>query len=132
MSFLKEFKEFAIRGNVVDMAVGVIIGGAFGKIVTSLIDNVIMPPIGYAMGGTDFKNLKSVIQQEDVANKVAEVSIKYGLFIQEIVNFVVLAFIIFLMIRTINKIRTVEEPPAAPLTPSELLLVEIRDTLRKR
>ncbi len=134
MSVGKEFKEFAMRGNVVDLAVGVIIGAAFGKIVTSLVNDVVMPPIGYLTGGIDFKNLKVMIKAGDPAKKIADVSINYGNFINTIIEFLIVAFCIFLMVKAINSMKKpVEEAPveeAAP-TKEELLLTEIRDLLAK-
>ncbi len=105
MGMISEFKEFAMKGNVVDMAVGIIIGAEFGKIVNSLVNDVIMPPIGLAIGGVDFKDLKLVLQNADAAaNKVA-VAISYGAFIQSIFNFIIIAFAIFMMIKAINSLR---------------------------
>ena len=135
MGFLKEFKEFAMRGSVVDLAVGVVIGGAFGKIVTSLVDDIIMPPIGYATGGIDFSQLKYIIQPGDEAAGLAEVAINYGNFINVIIQFIIVAFCIFLVIKGINSLkRKQEEAPAAPAAPSneEVLLAEIRDLLRTK
>ena len=134
MSIVKEFKEFAMRGNVVDLAVGVIIGAAFGKIVTSLVNDVIMPPIGYLTGGIDFKNLKVVIKPADAANKVAEVAINYGNFINTVIEFLIIAFCIFLIVKAINSLKQPEEaaPAAEPApTKEELLLTDIRDLLAK-
>jgi large conductance mechanosensitive channel len=134
MSIAKEFKEFAMRGNVVDLAVGVIIGAAFGKIVTSLVNDVIMPPIGYLTGGIDFKNLKILIKPADAIKKTAEVSINYGNFINTIIEFLIIAFCIFLMVKAINSLKRPEEiPPTAPPEPTkeEVLLTEIRDLLAK-
>jgi len=136
MSIVKEFKEFAMRGNVIDLAVGVIIGASFGKIVTSLVDDVIMPPIGYLMGGIDFADKKIVIKDEDVANKIAEVSIKYGNFLNTLIQFLIVAFCIFLMIKFINSLKKKEEvveaiAEALP-TKEEVLLSEIRDILRSQ
>ena len=125
MGFFKEFKEFAMKGNVMDMAVGVIIGGAFGKIVTSLVDDVLMPAIGTLTGGVDFSNL---------AVTFGDASLKYGSFIQNIIDFLIIAFCIFLMIKGMNKLsKKKEEEPAAPAEPSneEKLLSEIRDLLKK-
>lgn len=133
MGFMKEFKEFAMRGSVVDLAVGVIIGGAFGKIVTSLVNDVIMPPIGYLTGGIDFSEMKYVIESADEANGVAETAINYGNFINVIIEFLIIAFCIFLVIKGINSLkRKEEEAPAAPPEPSqeEILLTEIRDLLK--
>jgi len=135
MGFMKEFKEFAMRGSVVDLAVGVVIGGAFGKIVTSLVNDVIMPPIGYLTGGIDFAELKYVIEPADEANEVAEVAIMYGNFINVIIEFLIIAFCIFLVIKGLNSLkRKEEEAPAAPPEPSkeEVLLTEIRDLLRSK
>lgn len=135
MGFLKEFKEFAMRGSVVDLAVGVVIGGAFGKIVSSLVDDVIMPPIGYITGGVDFGNLKYVLQAADEAAGVAEVSVSYGNFINAIIQFLIVAFCIFLVIKGINSLkRKEEEAPAEPAAPSneEVLLGEIRDLLKSK
>ena len=133
MSMGGEFKEFIARGNVVDMAVGVIIG-AFGKIVSSLVDQVIMPPIGLATGGIDFAQLKVVLKAADPAVKQAEVAIQYGAFINTVIQFLIVAFVIFMMVRGINNLRRKEaEAPAAPPAPTktETLLEDIRDALRK-
>lgn len=135
MGFLKEFKEFAMRGSVVDLAVGVIIGGAFGKIVTSLVDDIIMPPIGYLTGGIDFSEMRYVIKPGDEAAGTAEVAIAYGNFLNVVIQFIIVAFCIFLIIKGINALkRKQEEAPAAPPAPSneEVLLTEIRDLLRAR
>jgi large conductance mechanosensitive channel len=122
---LKEFKEFAMRGNVVDMAVGIIIGGAFGMIIKSLVDDVLMPPIGLLLGGVDFSNLFLVLRQgakpgpyASVAEAKAAgaVSINYGLFVNNIISFVIVAFAVFLLVRTINRLRREEQAPAAPNT----------------
>lgn len=135
MSIVKEFKEFAMRGNVIDLAVGVIIGASFGKIVTSLVDDIIMPPIGYVMGGIDFADKKLVLKDADVANKIAEVSIKYGNFLNTLIQFLIVAFCIFLMIKFINTLKkkeeVIEKVTAAP-TKEEVLLSEIRDILRSQ
>ena len=134
MAIIKEFKEFAMRGNVVDLAVGVIIGAAFGKIVTSLVNDIIMPPIGYLLGGIDFSNKKITLVEADAAKKVAEVAIRYGTFINSIIDFVIVAFCIFLVIKGINSMKKKEEEaPAAAPAPSneEVLLTEIRDLLAK-
>ncbi len=135
MGFLKEFKEFAMRGSVVDLAVGVVIGGAFGKIVTSMVDDIIMPPIGYLTGGIDFSQMRYVIQAGDEAAGVAEVAITYGNFINVIIQFIIVAFCIFLVIKGINSLKRKQEAaPAAPPAPSneEVLLAEIRDLLRAK
>ncbi|MCW9716347.1 large-conductance mechanosensitive channel protein MscL [Avibacterium sp. 21-594] len=132
MSFMKEFREFAMRGNVVDMAVGVVIGGAFGKIVSSLVADVIMPVLGLFTGGVDFKDLHIVLKQ--AVGETPAVTLNYGVFVQNIVDFVIIAFAIFLVIKGINKMKKpVEEAPVAPAEPSneEKLLTEIRDLLKK-
>ncbi len=127
MSFLKEFKEFAIRGNVVDMAVGVVIGGAFGKIVSSLVGDVIMPLAGAVVGGLDFKELKFILVQAQGATPA--VTINYGLFIQSIIDFMIIAFAIFVAIRLINKLKAPADEVVEP-TAQEVLLAEIRDLLK--
>ena len=137
MSMIQEFKEFAMRGNVVDLAVGVIMGAAFAPIVSTLVEKVIMPPIGYAMGGVDFSAKKIIIQAAEPANKVAEVSIQYGSFINALINFAITAFAIFLLVKAINnmKVRFEKEKAAAPPPPpsrQEVLLEEIRNALVKR
>lgn len=139
MSFMKEFKEFAMRGNVVDMAVGVIIGGAFGKIVTSLVQDVIMPPIGMMLGGLDFKSLFVNLGETSYATlaeaeKAGAPIIKYGAFINTVVDFVIVAFVIFLAIKGMNSLKRAEPPApeAPPATPEDILLLrEIRDSLKK-
>jgi large conductance mechanosensitive channel len=135
VTMLREFREFIARGNVIDLAVGVIIGAAFGKIVTSLVDNVVMPPIGLMLGKVDFAQLKIVLQPADPATKVAEVAIQYGAFFNTIIQFLIVAFIIFLMIKLMNTMRRQEakEPSPTPApTPTETLLGEIRDLLKAR
>jgi large conductance mechanosensitive channel len=129
----KEFREFIARGNVVDLAVGVIIGAAFGAVVKSLVEQVVMPPIGLATGGIDFSQLKYVLKPADLAAKTAEVSIAYGAFINTIINFLIVAFVIFLLVKAVNSLKRQQAaaPPAAP-TPSEALLTEIRDLLKSR
>lgn len=121
----KEFKEFAIKGNVVDLAIGVIIGGAFGKIVTSLVNDVIMPLIGLVLGGINFSNLEL---------KVGSAVVKYGAFIQSVLDFLIIAFSIFLIVRSINKIKKKEEEAPTEPGPSkeEILLTEIRDLLKHK
>lgn len=144
MSFLSEFKAFAIRGNVIDLAVGVIIGGAFGKIVSSLVDDVLMPPLGYLMGRVDFSEYFLVLYRPDGAPEVfttlqaaknaGAVAIGYGNFINVLIQFVIVAFAIFILIRQINKLQKAEaEKAAAPPAPTrtEVLLEEIRDSLKK-
>jgi large conductance mechanosensitive channel len=138
---LKEFKEFAMRGNVMDMAVGIIIGAAFGKIVTSLVSDVIMPPIGLLMGNVDFSNLFVNLDMDATYASVAAAQeagapiIKYGLFINTILDFVIVAFAIFLVIRGLNKLKKKQEaaPPPPPPGPTaeEKLLAEIRDLLKQ-
>src|SRR5439155_25774277 len=131
MSFSSEFREFVMRGNVVDLAVGVIIGGAFGKIVSSLVDQVIMPPIGLLTSGVDFSQLKLVLKAADPLAKKPEVAIQYGAFINTCIQFLIVAFVIFLIIQAMNRMRRTPEPaPAAtPPPPSreEELLTQIRD-----
>jgi len=135
MSVVKEFKEFAMRGNVVDLAVGVIIGAAFGKIVTSLVNDIIMPPIGYLTGGIDFKNLKVVIKAADPVKKAAEVAINYGNFINTVIEFLIIAFCIFMVVKAINSMKQPEPEPAPVADPEptkeEVLLTQIRDLLAK-
>lgn len=133
MSFFSEFKEFALKGNVVDLAVGVIIGGAFGKIVTSLIENVIMPPIGLVTGGVDFSNLAVTLKAAQ--GDQAAVLWKYGAFVQTVVDFTVLAMCIFVMVKTMNQMKrkAEEQPPAPEAVPADtLLLTEIRDLLKSQ
>jgi large conductance mechanosensitive channel len=131
----KEFREFIARGNVVDLAVGVIIGAAFGAIVKSLVDQVIMPPIGLATGGVDFAAMKWVLKPADAVTKHAEVAIAYGAFLNTVIQFLIVAFVIFLIVKGINSLKREEAaeaaPPAGP-TPTEALLTEIRDLLKSR
>ena len=137
MGFIKEFKEFAIRGNVLDMAVGVVIGGAFGKIVSSLVSDVMMPIISIVTGGLNFTHWKLVMKQAVMQGETVvspEVAVNYGMFIQVVIDFIIIAFSIFLVIKGINNLkRKKEEEPAAPEKPSEVivLLTEIRDLLKK-
>ena len=136
MSLLSEFREFAARGDVVDLAVGVIIGASFGKIVTSLVDQVVMPPIGLLLGRVDFSKLEWVLVPEDPATEAVEkVAIQYGAFINTLIQFLIVAFVVFLMVKMVNKLRREQpaepEAPAAP-TPTEALLAEIRDELKAR
>ena len=131
----KEFSEFIARGNVVDLAVGVIIGAAFGAVVKSLVEQVIMPPIGLATGGLDFAQLKYVLKPADLAAKTAEVAIGYGAFVNTLINFLIVAFVIFLIVKAVNSLKREEAAaPSAPPgpTPSETLLTEIRDLLKSR
>jgi large conductance mechanosensitive channel len=132
MSMMSEFKSFAMRGNVIDMAVGIVIGGAFGKIVSSFVSDVLMPPIGMMMGGVDFSDLALVLQE--ASGDVAAVTINYGSFIQTVVDFLIIAFAIFMVVKAMNNMKKKEEAaPAAPPKPSaeEVLLTEIRDALKK-
>ncbi|MCZ7611689.1 MAG: large-conductance mechanosensitive channel protein MscL [Ignavibacterium sp.] len=132
MSMIKEFKEFAMRGNVVDMAVGIIIGGAFGKIVSSFVADVIMPPIGILLGGVDFSNLAITIKEG--SEGVEPVLLKYGMFINTIIDFLIIAFAIFLAIKAMNSLKKKQEeaPAAPPEPPADVkLLTEIRDLLKK-
>lgn len=136
MSLFKEFKEFAVKGNVIDLAVGIIIGAAFSGIVQSLVDQVIMPPIGLLTGGVDFSNLEWVLVPENPATEeIEKVAIQYGAFINTLVQFLIVAFVVFLLVKGINRLRREQaaqpapETPPAP-TPTEALLTEIRDELR--
>jgi large conductance mechanosensitive channel len=130
---LNEFKEFAMKGNVVDLAVGFILGGAFSTIVSSLVNDVIMPPIGLLLGGVDFSNLKIVLQAANEASETAEVAINYGLFINNVISFVIVALALFFIIKSMNSLKKKqEEEPKEEPTPVEVtLLTEIRDALRK-
>lgn len=134
--FIQEFKDFAVKGNAVDMAVGVIIGGAFGKIVSSIVDDIIMPPIGWLIGGVNFSDLKITLPSVDIAGleKMQSATINYGNFIQNLIDFIIIAFCVFLLVKGINRLtkRNKEEAPAAPPAPSkeEQLLTEIRDLLK--
>ena len=136
MGMLNEFKEFAMRGNVIDLAVGVVIGAAFGKIVSALVDKIIMPPIGIAIGGVDFSKLALTLKEASVDAAGAEVPavvVAYGEFINAVIQFTIIAFAIFMIVKIINKLHKKEEAPAEPEAPSEevLLLREIRDALKK-
>ena len=133
MGMMQEFKTFAMRGNVVDMAVGIVIGGAFGKIVSSFVADVVMPPIGLIIGGVDFKNLAMTIK--DAVGEAPAVTVNYGLFIQTVFDFLIVAFAIFMVIRGMNSLKKKEEEaPAAPPEPpkEEILLTEIRDLLKQK
>jgi large conductance mechanosensitive channel len=132
MSLTKEFKGFAMRGNVIDLAVGVIIGMAFGKIISSLVADVIMPPLGLLIGGISFSHLAVTLKQASGA--APAVTLNYGLFVQAVVDFLIIAFTIFLAVKGINKLTQPAPAPAAPPKPSneEVLLAEIRDLLKKR
>jgi large conductance mechanosensitive channel len=127
---LQEFKTFAMRGNVIDLAVGVVIGAAFGKIVSSLVDQVIMPPIGLATGGVDFSHLKWVLKPADPASKTAEVAIQYGAFINTVITFLIIAFVIFLLVKAINRLAPKPDEAPAAQPADVVLLTEIRDLLR--
>jgi len=132
MSIMKEFREFAMRGNVVDLAVGIIIGGAFGKIVSSVVSDVLMPPIGLLVGGVDFSGLSITLKAAEA--EAPAVVIRYGVFINSIIDFIIVAAAVFLLIRAINSLKKKEvAAPAAPAAPpkQELLLEEIRDILKK-
>jgi len=129
MSFVSEFKEFAMKGNVVDMAVGIIIGGAFGKIIASAVSDVIMPLVGMLMGGVDFSSLSYVIQE--ATDGAEAVTLKYGLFIQNIVDFLIIAIVIFIAIKIMNSAKKPEEEAPAEAPAQEVLLGEIRDLLKK-
>ncbi|HEY2346096.1 MAG TPA: large-conductance mechanosensitive channel protein MscL [Xanthomonadaceae bacterium] len=137
MGMMSEFKEFAMRGNVVDLAVGVVIGGAFGKIVGSLVDQIIMPPIGILTGGVDFSALKWVLKpgdDSDPKHKIAEVAIGYGAFLNTVLQFIIIAFAIFIVVKAINRVSRKPEPAPAPPPPTPedvLLLREIRDSLKR-
>ncbi|WP_107791433.1 large-conductance mechanosensitive channel protein MscL [Campylobacter concisus] len=132
MSFISEFKEFAMRGNVIDMAVGVVIGGAFGKIVSSLVGDIIMPVVGVVTGGVNFTDLKLTLKE--AVDSAPAVTINYGSFIQTMVDFLIIAFCIFCVIKALNSLKKkpVEEAPSEPETPADIaLLTEIRDLLKK-
>jgi large conductance mechanosensitive channel len=144
MSVVKEFKEFAMRGSIVDMAVGIIIGSAFGRIISSVVTDVLMPPIGMAIGRVDVKDFKLVLQKaapaviengQVVKQAINEVTLRYGMFIQTIIDFLIVAFCIFLVVKVMNRLKKKEEEkPAAPLEPTkeEILLTEIRDLLKEK
>lgn len=143
MGMLKEFKEFAVKGNVVDMAVGIIIGGAFGTIVQSMVKDVLMPPIGLLLGGVDFSDLFIVIKGEGHFSSVVQaaqagaVTINYGLFLNNVISFIIVAFAVFLLIKGINRLKQeahheAQAPAVPPPTPEDVLLLrEIRDSLKK-
>lgn len=140
MGIIKEFKEFAVRGNVLDMAIGVVIGGAFGKIVSAIVSDIIMPPIGVLVSGMNFFDLKWIIKKAGVdaaGVEIPEVTINYGSFIQTVFDFVIIAFAIFMLVKAINKLhkkdKKLPEPAADPApTKEEILLTEIRDLLKKQ
>ena len=134
MSIFSEFREFIARGNVIDLAVGVIVGAAFGDIVKSLVDQVVMPPIGLLMSGVDFSQLKLVLKVADPVKKSAEVAILYGAFFNTMIKFLIIAWVVFLMVKGVNAIRRKEaqNPDPTPVAPppQEALLIEIRDLLK--
>ncbi len=133
MSILNEFREFIARGNVVDLAVGVIIGGAFGKIVTALVEDVVMPPIGLLMSGVDFSLMNWVLKADNPATKVDEmVAIQYGAFLNTIIQFLIVAWVVFLLVKAVNTLRRAQAAEVSPPAPSaqEALLTEIRDLLK--
>ncbi|MBR4521616.1 MAG: large-conductance mechanosensitive channel protein MscL [Prevotella sp.] len=139
-NFIKEFKEFAVKGNAIDMAIGVIIGGAFGEIVNSIVNDIIMPPIGWLIGGVNFSDLKVELPKVvlDSGIELAPATINYGSFVQTIINFIIIALCVFMMIKGLAKLKNSKEAeaeaPAAPAEPSneEKLLTEIRDLLAKK
>ena len=130
MGMIKEFKEFALKGNVVDMAVGIIIGAAFGKIVSSVVGDVIMPPIGLMLGGMDFSSLAIVLKE--AVGEAPAVTLNYGKFIQTVVDFIILAFCIFILIKGMNTLKRKEEEAPAEPPKQEVLLTEIRDLLKSK
>jgi large conductance mechanosensitive channel len=136
LSIFGEFREFIARGNVIDLAVGVIIGAAFNDIVKGLVDNIVMPPIGLLLSGVDFSQMKWVLKAADPAKKAAEVAVQYGLFFNTLLRFLIVAWVVFLLVKLVNTIRRRDaaappkEPPAP--TPQEVLLTEIRDLLQSR
>jgi len=141
MGFASEFREFAVRGNVVDLAVGVIVGGAFGKIVDSLVNDIVMPVVGHFMGGLEFSNYfvplaripEGVPHTLDAVKKAGVPVVAWGNFVNVALNFVILAFVVFLMVRAINRLRRQHEPPAPAAPPEQVVLLrEIRDTLRSK
>jgi large conductance mechanosensitive channel len=137
MKLIDEFKQFAIKGNMIDMAVGIIIGGAFGKIVASLVNDVLMPPLGLLIGGVDFTDLKATLKQaavNELGEVIPAVTLNYGNFIQTFIDFLIIALVVFMMIKAMNSMKKKEEAaPAAPAAPTkdQQLLTEIRDLLKK-
>jgi large conductance mechanosensitive channel len=130
----QEFKDFIVKGSAFDLAVGVIIGGAFGKIVASLVDQVIMPPIGLMLGGLDFSKLQWILRPDDAATPATElVAIQYGAFINTMIQFLIIAWVVFLIVKGVNAMRRADAAPEAPAAPpvQEVLLAEIRDLLKK-
>ncbi|PTU31453.1 large-conductance mechanosensitive channel protein MscL [Stenotrophobium rhamnosiphilum] len=132
MSMMKEFKDFAMRGNVVDLAVGVVIGAAFGAIVTSLVGDVVMPVIGMATSGVDFSKSALVLQEASADGKTPAVLLSYGKFLQTMINFVIVAFVIFLVVKAMNSVKKKEAAAPAATPAQEVLLAEIRDLLKKK
>jgi large conductance mechanosensitive channel len=130
MRLLAEFRQFAVKGNVIDMAVGIVIGAAFGKVVSSFVADVITPPIGLALGGVDFSNLKLTLKEAQ--GPVAAISVKYGVFLQSIFDFLIVAAALFALVRAINALKREEPPPPSPPNRQEELLAEIRDALKVR
>lgn len=131
MGMIQEFKDFAMRGNVVDMAVGIVIGGAFGKIIASFVDDVLMPPIGLALGGLDFSELALTLQQ--AAGETAAVTLNWGVFVNTVINFLIVAFALFMVIKAMNSAKKEEEAAPPPAPPEDLVVLrEIRDALRSR
>ena len=129
MNLIHEFKQFALKGNVVDLAIGVVIGAAFGKIVSSLVDNILMPPIGLVVGGVDFSKLK-IILKAAAADGKGEVAVNYGLFLQNSVDFIIIAFVLFLVIQAMNRLKSAPQDKAS--TPEDVILLrEIRDSLKR-
>jgi len=137
MGIVKEFKEFAVKGNMIDMAVGIIIGAAFGKVVSSLVNDIIMPPLGLLIGGLDFSDYKATLKAasvNDAGEAINAVTLNYGMFIQTAIDFLIVALVIFMVIKAMNKLKKKEEAkPAVPPAPTkqEVLLSEIRDLLKK-
>src|SRR5512145_700522 len=134
---LKEFKEFAVRGNVIDLAVGIIIGAAFTTVVNSLVKDIIMPPIGYIMNGIDFSNFFFVLKGDDypslkAAQDAGAVTINYGVFINAVINFLIVAFAVFILVKQVNRLKREAPPPPAETPRQEVLLAEIRDLLARR
>ena len=130
MSFAKDFKAFIMRGNVIDLAVAVVIGAAFGKVVTSLVNDIIMPPIGMITGGVDFSNLKAIIQHSPDPKKI--VSINYGAFVNTIITFLIISLAIFVVIKLLEKAMPKKEAAPPPTPPDVVLLTEIRDLLKQQ
>ncbi len=139
MSITKEFKEFALKGNLVDIAIGLIIGAAFGKVVSSLVDDIFMPPLGLIIGGVDFKDLKITLKDAslEAGKKADAVTLNYGNFIQNVIDFVIVALAVFVAVKLMNELRKKKQeepaaPPAEALTKDQQLLIEIRDTLKSK